>query len=449
VDTPAFLPHLEGLRLDEYTATAGRIALRVAAVTATAPCPACQHPSRRIHSRYVRMVADVAWGGVPVTLRVQVRRFFCGNTACPRRIFAERLPRLVDRYARQTCIRRTMLQRIGLALGGAAGARLAAALGLPVGRTALLALVRAVPRPTGEPLRVVGIDEWAWRRGHRFGTILVDLARHRVVDLLADRAADSTAAWLRQRPGIAVVVRDRSGLYADAAHRGAPEATQIADRWHLIHNLAEGLEAFLLQQRAALRAASAVPGEAPLVASDTAPGPLTPQRPRHGQQRAEEASRQRNARLVEQYEAIRRLHTAGADVADIARRVGTSRRTVYRYRDLPEPPAPKRPHRPSRQRVLTPYEPYLLQRWGEGCHNGMRLYREIRVQGYAYGASNVMRFVAQLRRDEAAGRAAGATRRAKAVPTPTARHVAGLFLRRPADLTPEQRAGCPLGAWGA
>ncbi len=370
MDVPAFLPHLEGFRIDEYTATAERITLRIAATAAAAPCPACRLPAQRIHSRYLRAVADVAWGGVPVTLRVQVRRFFCGNTACPQRIFAERLPRLVDRYARQTGLRRVALQRIGLALGGAAGARLATALGLPVGRTALLALVRAVPRPPGEPLRVVGIDEWAWRRGHRFGTILVDLERHRVVDLLADRAADSTAAWLRQRPGIAAIVRDRSGLYADAASRGAPGATQIADRWHLIHNLAEVLEAFLLQQRAALRAASVVPGEATAVASDGAPGPLTPQRPRHGQQRTEEVSRQRHARLVEQYAAIRRLHAVGADVADIARRVGVSRRTVYRYQNLSEPPAPKRPHRPSRQRVLTPYEPYLLQRWGEGCHRG-------------------------------------------------------------------------------
>jgi len=327
VDVPAFLPHLEGFRIDAYTTTAERITLRVAAAAATAPCPACQLPARRIHSRYARTVADVAWGGVPVTLRVQVRRCFCANLACPRRIFAERLPRLVDRYARQTGVRRAALQRIGLALGGAAGVRLATALGLPVGRTALLALVRAVPRPPGEPLRVVGIDAWAWCRGHRFGTILVDLERHRVVDLLPDRAADSTAAWLRQRPGIAAIVRDRGGLSADAADRGAPGATQSADRWHLIHDPAEGLEEFLLQQRAALRAAS-VPGEVSLAASDTTPGPLTPQRPRHGQQRAEEASRQRNERLVQQYGAIRRRHAAVAAVADIARRVGTSRRTV-------------------------------------------------------------------------------------------------------------------------
>src|SRR5205085_180606 len=177
------------------------------------------------------------------------------------------------------------------------------------------------------------------------------------------------------------------------------------------------------------------PGSA---ASDTGtPGPLTPNRPRQGQQRAEQASRQRHARLVEQYQAIRRLHAAGADVADIARRVGVSRRTVYRYRDLLEPPEPPRPRRS--RRLLTPYEPYLLRRWQEGCHNGMRLYREIREQGYAFGASNVMRFVAQLRRDEAAGQPAGAGRRATAAQAPTARQVAGLFLRRPTDLDPEQQ----------
>ncbi len=177
-----------------------------------------------------------------------------------------------------------------------------------------------------------------------------------------------------------------------------------------------------------------------MVTSDTAPEPLTPGRSRNAEERAEALSRQRHARITEQYTAIRRLHDAGADVADIARRVGVSRRTVYRYRALPEVPAPKRPHRPARQRLLTSYEPYLLQRWQEGCHNGMRLYRELRERGYAHGASNVMRFIAQLRRDEAAGRPIAATHRARAVPTPTARHVAGLFLRRPADLNLEQRA---------
>jgi len=146
----------------------------------------------------------MSWDGLPVTLRVQVRRFFCGDTACLRRIFAERLPHVVERYARRSC----------------GGARLAA-LGLPVGRTALRALVRAVPPPAEAPPRVVGIDEWAWRRGHRFGTILVDLERHRMLDLLADRSVES-AAWLRQRPNVIGIVHDRCGLNADAASSGAP-----------------------------------------------------------------------------------------------------------------------------------------------------------------------------------------------------------------------------------
>ncbi len=158
----------------------------------------------------------------------------------------------------------------------------------------------------------MGIDEWAWRRGHRFGTILVDLERHQVVELLADRSAGSAAFWLRQRPGIVAVVRDRSGLYADAASRDASGATQSADRWHLAQNLAEGLEEFLLHHRTALRAATAAPGEVAAATSDTARGPLTPGRPHRGRQRAAEASRQRHARPVERYAAIRRLHAAGA-----------------------------------------------------------------------------------------------------------------------------------------
>jgi transposase len=407
----------------------------VAATTSTARCPACQLPSRRIHSRYLRAVADVSWGGVPVTLQVQVRRFFCGNSACLRRIFAEPLPHLVDRYARRTHALCAALQRIGLALGGAAGARLAGTLGLPVGRTALLDLIRAVPPPAGEPPRVVGIDEWALRRGHRFGTIIVDLERHAVVELLAERSADSAAAWLRQQPGITTVVRDRSGLYADAASRGAPGATQIADRWHLVHNLAEGLEEALLQKRAALRAASAGPGEATGLASDGTPGPLTPRRPRRGQQRAEEVSRQRHAHLVEQYEAIRRLHAAGADVADIARRVGTSRRTVYRYRDLPEPPAP--PTASARaDAVRTLPTPALARRLPQRY---AALPRDLRARLRVRCLErHVLRGPIAARRGRRS--ACGVSQRAKAAPPPTARHVAGLFLRRLADLKPEQRA---------
>jgi transposase len=153
----------------------------------------------------------------------------------------------------------------------------------------------------------------------------------------------------------------------------------------------------------------------------------------------EEASHRRHERIVDLYHAIRRLAAADADVADIARRVGVSRRTVYRYRALPAPPEPKRPARLRRARVLAAFEPYLLQRWHEGCHNGRRLYREIQGRGYRYGDSNVMRFAAQLRRDEAAGRPAGVGAQ-RAPRVPTARTVAGLFVRRSDDLAPNHLA---------
>jgi len=169
---PPFLPHLKGLRLAEIAVTDEGVTLHLFATRRTAPCPSCQHRSHRVHSRYDRTIADLPWCGTTVSLRLRVRRFICRNAACPQRIFAEQLPHLVDRYARRTRRLRAALQRIGLALGGAAGARLASALGLPAGRTALLGLIRAAPLPlVGEP-SAVGVDEFAWRRGRRFGTIL-------------------------------------------------------------------------------------------------------------------------------------------------------------------------------------------------------------------------------------------------------------------------------------
>lgn len=442
--------HLEGLRTDDDAITV--------VVTTTgdgACCPDCGQSSDALHSRRRRPITDLPWQGLAVRLELQLRRFYCRAPGCARQTFTERVPTVVAPYARRTTRLSVVVEAIALALGGEGGTRILAALGLALSPDTLLNCIRAATRPAIPAPRVIGLDDWSWRRGHRFGTIIVDLERHAVIDLLPDRAVASTVAWLQGHPEVATIARDRAGVYAEAASKGAPQAVQVADRWHLLHNLAEVLEEFLLHKRATLReatlaaaAAVAVPDAcrtttavevaAPTEAST--PGQLTPPRPRRNQERLEEASRRRHARVVEQYAAIRRLHAAGADVADIARRVGTSRRTVYRYRDLSESPEPKRPHRPPRQRVLTPYEPYVLRRWQEGCHNGMRLYREIQGQGYAYGASNVMRFVAQLRRDEAEGQPAGAGARTKAARVPSARRVAGLFLRRPPDLHPEQQA---------
>jgi transposase len=439
----ALLPQPSGLRLEHVEIQERMLLLTLCTTRAAAACPTCAAPSYHIHSHYQRTVADLPWGGSAVRLFLQVRKFFCRAPACPQRIFTERLPQVVAPYARKTVRLNDMLQLIGVALGGAAGARLAVRVGMTVSPTTLIRRIIAAARPVQVPPQALGIDEWAWRRGSRYGTILVDLDQHHVVDLLPDRAADTVAAWLRAHPSVEIVSRDRSGLYADAVARGAPQAICVADRFHLMKNLREALEKFLLQKGTCLKEAAALTASA-LAAPNTVPLSLDEmyrgrrKSPQNWQQRAEAESLRRHAQRMASYEAICALHTKGAEIAEIARTVGVSRRTVYRYLRLGGPPERKRPSSGRRRRVLEPYEPYLLQRWNEGCHTGMQLWREIRALGFTYSATNVARFVAQLRREGHAGRPLGRCSSLTHGRGPSAREVALLFLQRPSNRSDEQ-----------
>ncbi|NJO82105.1 MAG: ISL3 family transposase [Blastochloris sp.] len=342
------------------------------------------------------------WASQLVRLRVRVRKFFCCHHACARRIFTERLPDLAPPSARKTQRLDTALRTIGMALGGIAGARLATQLQMPISPTTMQRLVCTTPLPSVPPLQAIGIDEWAWRRGQRYGTIIVNLVDHHVVDLLPDRAADTVAVWLRQHPTITVVCRDRSELYADGIRQGAPQAVQVADRFHLVQNLRAAVELLLITRRPVLQQAAAQTADA-LARGTGLPPLVTMYRGKragttHWETRRVAAQHQRNAARVAAYEAVHALRKQQTPIASIARLVGVSRETVYTYLQQPTPPGPKQPQFQRATQVLTPYIPHLLRRWEVGCHDSAQLWREIREQGYQASARTVSRFVTQLRR---------------------------------------------------
>jgi len=183
---------------------------------------------------------------------VQVRRFRCSNAACPRRIFGEPLgDGIAPKAATPTSRLEGIVHHLGIAPGGRPAARLARRLMLPASRNTLLRVMRrrALPLAT-KPVQVVGVDDFAWKRGQHYGRIVCDLERRRIIDLLADREAGTVQAWLAAHPEIAVVSRDRGGRYGQAATKGGPQAVQVADRWHLMENASA---AFLEAARRSMR----------------------------------------------------------------------------------------------------------------------------------------------------------------------------------------------------
>ena len=312
-------------------------------------------------------------------------------------------------------------------------------------RDTLLRRIKAAPLPEVGKVRVLGVDDFAFKKGSTYGTILVNLEEHKVVDLLPERSQESLVAWFENHPsaGVEVATRDRSNVYREGLAKGTPKATHVADRWHLLHNLALALEEYLLQKRPVLQRAAA-PEAVPENKDDEhfVSGPIMPNRPRTHDRKIEEAARKRHERLVEQWKNIQRLYLAKADLRDICRQLGVSARTIYRYKDLTEPPP--RPAYKRRTSVLDPYVPYLVKRWNEGCHNGKRLYREVRERGYRNSEETCARFTAQLRRAEARGKPISSVPRSRqgsvAGLSPTAKNVADLFMRHEEKLDEEQEA---------
>jgi transposase len=350
---------------------------------------------------------NLPWATFQVRLEVRVRKFFCANQACLRRIFTERLPDVAKPWARRTLRLADSLLAVGVALGGRAGSRLTQRLQRPTPPTSLLQVVENASLPQPPELHAVGVDEWSWRRGHRYGTIIVNLETHRVVELLPDRSTEAVAQWLAHHPSITVVSRDRSDLYANGITQGAPRAMQVVDRFHLVANVREALETFFLAHPTLLKQAAANTAQA--LAQSVEPVPVTEmyqgrhRSPQNWLERLERQRQQRHAARVARYHTVCQLYNEGMTVAAIARRLHINRKTVYTQLQQGGPPEPKtRTVRPS-DRVLTPYIPYLIERWRQGNVSGQQLWREIKAQGYRHSSSTVRRFIASLRRASEAG----------------------------------------------
>jgi len=443
----SFLPHLKSITVENVAVADHSIILRAAATHKRAQCPLYQRWFKRIHSRYWRTIADQPWAGRPVAIRLRVRRFFCLNGRCPRRIFAERLPDLVAPHGRRSQPLRAALRRVGLAVGARAGARLAVPLGMPIGARSLLRLVHSASLPTAALARVIAIDDWAWRKGQRYGAVIVDLERRRPIDLLPDRAAETVVAWLQAHPQVAVIARDRGVMYIDGATRGAPDAIQVVDRWHMAKNLGEALERLFARKHDALAAMArevARTETAETAGADAAPASMPVAMPRGTRAQRDRAdSAHRRAARLERFMRVRNLSAQGLGQMAIAEMVGLSHHTVKRYLQATAFPerAPRTTHHAD---LLDLYKPYLRRRWSEGCRNGLQLFREIQEQGYTSSRANVARFVTRLRHDDPPP-PSSSTRphphRAVAlrVRPPTPRELAALILRRPDDLTVTQR----------
>lgn len=381
---------LPGCQIQSIEVAKSQLVIQAQTITSGSCCPDCHQESTQVHSYRVRCVRDLPVNCYPVQLKLRVKRFRCTNTNCPRQTWTETIPEILERYARRTTRLEQSLWHIAYALGGKPGSRLAIQLRMPISRDTLLRILRASQNTRLSSPRIIGIDDWAKRKGQRYGTIIVDLERRCVIDLLPDREPQTVADWLAQHSMIEIVARDRSTQYAQGIQQGAPQATQVADRWHLLKNLWDVVERCLTSLKP-----SPNPTDSQAEHTETYPREHFPR------SASDEAHRQaKRERRIQQYHRVHYFHEQGHSTRRIARLLGISRGTVLRYLASDTPPTYQSRYVPS---MLDPYLPYLKQRIAQGCTNTRQLWQEIREQGYPGSSRQVDKWLRLQRRKLAAG----------------------------------------------
>jgi transposase len=417
------LPYLAATVADRAVVSGDLVSIWVRAAADGAACPGCGTWCVKVRGRYWRRLRDTAAGGRRVLIWLLVRLLRCGNAQCPRGSFAEQPAGLAVPYARTTPLLAGQLAAVAVALGGRAGSALAAVLAVEVSRDTLIRVLMALPDPAAALTRVLGVDDFSLRRGRTYATVLVDMEAGVPVDVLPDREAATLAAWLREHPGVRVICRDRGTAYAQAARDAAPGVPQVADRWHIWHNLCEHAgKAVARHQDCLPGAARACPGRQP-EPEPGGPGPGVPA--------------DLESVITGRHQAVRRLRAAGATQAEAAAGLGLSLQLTGRYWRAASAAALLKARGAS---VLDPWKPYLRRRWDAGITTIAVLHREITALGYAGSEPTTYAWLALLK----------LAAPPKPPAPPTARQAAGWILTDPARLDPADaaalaaiRARCP------
>lgn len=356
----------------------------------SANCTNCGVRSAHYHSSYTRLMRDTPIGLKPVWLEIQVRRFRCHNEQCKQKTFAEQFPDLVGRRRRHTHRLIANLAQIGLATGGEAGVRLAKKLAMYTSPATMIRLIRHLNTPVTKTPRIIGIDDWAFRKGRTYGTIIIDHELGKPIDLLPSSDGDDVKGWLEQYPSIEIVTRDRSGEYRDAITQALPEATQIADRWHLLKNMGETIERHISKRYKSLCESMANWAKDDVVDLDTENGEKRRRYAPEPEREAIHTARTEARQAV--YDAVKARRAQGAYTTDIAREFNLSRTTVSRWVNSESLPPDTR-GRFKRKCLIDEYEAYLHDRLAEGCTNQSQLWREICKLGFTGNRELVSKWV--------------------------------------------------------
>ncbi len=386
--------------LEGFISNGDLITMVVRAFLKTACCPLCKESSNSLHGNYIRRIADLPWHGVTVRLELHTRKFRCRNELCRRKVFCERLPNVVKSYARKTVRLQELFGVLAFALSGEAGAKTACELGLKVSGDTLLRQIRRTSPSTVGDVKVLGVDDFAFRRGEKYGTILVDLEKRKPIDLLPDREAETLAEWLKKHPEVEIISRDRAGCYAAGAKAGAPLVVQVADRFHLLKNLLDGFEKFLSRQHQMIAevfqkvfplSLNGQEGHLP----NTKPLASVAQKLELEQKAAQVTAHEKR------FQTVKELRLDGMPILKIARHLKMSRNTVKKFLAVESAP-----HRQSHRQRFSPihrFLPFLQKRWTqEGERSSRALWKEIKKQGYPGAEATLRHFLQKWREaDEA------------------------------------------------